>query len=147
MQSNVQTKSRRTTGGTVLITLGGIMLIGSAGAKFARIPKVTAQLGAYGFDGDKLMFIAALEVVCAVLFLVPRTRSFGLLMVSSFMGGAIATHMQHSESIIQPAFVLALLWLGAWLRHPELLRNLNSFTPTGTPLEQQRRRERALGRI
>ncbi len=137
----------RKTTGRVLIFLGGLMLIGSAGAKFAYVPKVVTELGAFGFEGNKLMFIAALEVVSAVLLLVPRTRSFGLLLVSSFMGGAIATHLQHSRSFLQPSIVLSILWLGVWLRHPEILWSLRSPADGSDQLARQEHRVRALGQI
>ena len=127
-ENSLISRKRRITG-KVLIALGGLMLIGSAGTKFAHVPAVVTQLGAMGFYGNRLMFVAVLEVVSALLFLVPVTRSAGLLLVSSFLGGAIATHLQHGQPIIQPSFVLILIWLGAWLRHPELLRSLASAMP------------------
>ena len=109
--------------GSILLTLGGLLLLGSAAAKLAHVPKVVAELGAMGFNGHKLTFIALLEVTSAVLFLVPFTRSVGLLLLSSFMGGVIATHLQHEpfRSIVGPSAFLALLWLGAVLRHGEVL--------------------------
>jgi hypothetical protein len=111
--------------GSALILLGGLVLIGSAGAKFAHIPPVVTELGGFGFEGNKLTLIAIVEVLSALLFLVPFTRSAGLLLVSSFMGGAIATHIQHGQSPLQPAVVLCLIWLGAWLRHPKTLWSLS----------------------
>jgi hypothetical protein len=109
--------------GSVLITLGGLLLLGSAAAKLAHVPRVVAELGAMGFEGHKLTFIALLEVASAVLFLVPFTRPVGLLLVSSFMGGVIATHLQHEpfRSIVGPSVILVLLWLGTALRHREVL--------------------------
>ncbi len=123
---DVSSSRKRRITGNVLMVLGGVMLIGSSSAKFAHVPAVVNQLGAMGFTGNRLMFIAVLEIASAVLFLIPLTRSGGLLLVSSFMGGAIATHLQHGESIVQPSFVLLLIWLGTWLRHPVILRSLNS---------------------
>ena len=117
-------KGKRFVIGKVMIVMSSLMLMVSAGAKFAHIPKVTTDLGAMGFDEGKLMFIATLEVLSALLFLIPATRSIGLLLVSSFLGGAIATHLQHGHSIVQPAFVLFLIWLGTWLRHPQILWSL-----------------------
>jgi hypothetical protein len=125
---NVSIGKKRRTFGTVLVNMGGVMLIGSAAAKFAHVPQVVSQLGAMGFDGSRLTFIAGLEVLSAVLFLVPFTRSLGLLLVSSFLGGAIATHLQHSQPIVQPALVLFLMWLGTWLRHPQILWSLAGNT-------------------
>jgi DoxX-like protein len=107
--------------GAILMTLMAVLLLASASTKFAQIPPVVTQLAADGIADKRLTFVAVLEFLSAVLFLVPRTRSIGLLLVSAFLGGAIATHLQHSKSIIGPSVVLALFWLGAWLRHPELL--------------------------
>jgi DoxX-like family len=119
-------KTRQLVGNLVII-LGGLILLGSAAAKLAHVPKVVFQLGSMGFDGNKLMFIALLEVVSALLFLIPFTRSIGLLLVSSYLGGAIATHLQHDQPMIQPAFVLVFIWFGAWLRHQGVLWSFASF--------------------
>ena len=92
-----------------------------------------------GFKGGKLELIAGLEVVSALLFLLPSTRSFGLLLVSAYMGGAIATHVQHDQlHLAAPASaVLCLIWLGAWLRHPEILWSLDrrADDSAGLPVE------------
>jgi hypothetical protein len=115
-------KTRRTIG-TTLIVLGGALLLGSAGAKLAHVPQVVAQMNSVGFSGEKVTFVAILELVSALLFLIPATRSAGLLLVSSFLGGAIATHLQHGQPILPPSIMLILLWVGAWLRHPIILWN------------------------
>jgi len=118
---------KRQIAGNVVIILGSLILFGSAAAKLGHVPKVVSQLGAMGFDGNKLMFIGLLEVVSALLFLIPLTRSIGLLLVSAYLGGAIATHMQHDQPMIQPAFVLALIWFGTWLRHRDVIWSYASF--------------------
>jgi uncharacterized membrane protein YphA (DoxX/SURF4 family) len=112
-------KSRRVAG-NILIFLLGLLLVASAGAKFAHVPKVIEQMGLMGLEGWRLIFVAFLEVGSAALLLLPVTRSAGLLLASSFMGGAIATHLEHSQPIIQPSMFLGLLWLGVWLRHPQI---------------------------
>ena len=112
---------KRKNAGVGLIILSSILLLGSATAKLAQVAPVMNQLAAQGFSPGKVMFIALLEVLSALLFLIPVTRSAGLLLMSSFLGGAIATHLQHSQSIAGPSVVLLLIWLGTWLRHPEVL--------------------------
>ena len=98
------------------------LLVASATAKLAQAPKaVITQMAGLGFDGGKLVFIAVLEIMSALLFAYPRTRTFGLLMVSAYLGGAIAAHIGHDQTGLQPAIVLALIWLGTWLRYPEML--------------------------
>jgi hypothetical protein len=110
---------KKQTAGNIVITPLGILLLGSAAAKFAHIPKVVTQMAAMGFSGNKLLFIALLELVSAALFLLPLTRSIGLLLVSSYLGGAIATHVQHDQPILVPSILLLVIWLGVWLRHRE----------------------------
>jgi DoxX-like family len=126
MQTNNEpiSKHRRILGNVVVFSCG-LLLVGSAAAKFAHVPRVVGQLGAMGFDGNRLMLIAVLETITAVLFLMRPARSAGLLLVSAFLGGAIATHIQHGHSPAQPIFFLSLLWLGTWLRHPEILWSVN----------------------
>jgi hypothetical protein len=111
----------RRRAGAVLITVVGFLLLGSAAVKFAHVPPVVAQLAASGFGGHNVTFIALLEALSALLFVIRTTRSAGLLLVSAFLGGAIATELQHSHSIFGPSAVLVLAWFGAWLRHREIL--------------------------
>jgi hypothetical protein len=130
-------KGRRIAG-LVLICLGSIVLIGSAGAKFAHVPKVVNELGAMGFENGRLTMIAVAEVISALLFLLPITRSVGLLLASAYMGGAIATHVQHGQPFIQPAMILTIIWAGAWLRHPQVLWSMNqASTPSYSALQPQ----------
>jgi len=108
--------------GNRLTYLLSFLLLASATAKLAQAPKVViTQMAGLGFDGGKLVFIAVLEIISALLFAYPRTHTFGLLMVSAYLGGAIAAHIGHDQTGIQPAIVLALVWLGTWLRNPEVL--------------------------
>jgi hypothetical protein len=129
--TNASTSNRaRSPVGNILIYLLGALLVGSAIAKFAQVPNVVSQLGAMGFDGGRLTLIAVLEITSAILFMVPRTRAIGLLLLSAYLGGAIATHLGHGQPPSQPAFVLVLAWLGAWLRHPEILWSLTQSKPS-----------------
>jgi hypothetical protein len=113
-------KARRSAGGTLIYLVGGVLLASSA-VKFAHVPKVVNEFGSMGFEGTKLTLSATLEIISAALLLVKTTRSLGLIMVSAYMGGAIATHLQHAQSPASPAFVLALTWIGVWLRHPAVV--------------------------
>ena len=131
---------RRYLAGNILVYFGSIVLLGSAMAKIAQVPRVVAELGAMGFDRGKLIAIAILEITSALFFLYLPTRSLGLLLVSAYLGGAIATHVGHGSSGIQPAVVLSLLWLGAYLRHPVMLWSIPSHPegPAESPLEVRR---------
>lgn len=135
---NESVSRTRRKAGSVLITLGAVLLLASGAAKLAHVPPVVAQLSAMGFDGGKLTFVGLLEVFSAALFLIPATRSAGLLFVSSFLGGAIATHLQHAEPIAGPSVILSLLWFAAWLRHPQIFWSW-PLTRSASPAAASRR--------
>ena len=117
---------KKHTAGNIVIALTGLLLLGSAVAKLVHIPNVEMQMAAIGFGGNKLLFIGVLELGSAALFLLPLTRSIGLLLVSSYLGGAIATHVQHDKPIFVPSILLLVIWLGVWLRHREALWSFRS---------------------
>ena len=122
-------RSARRIAGIILIYLPGLLLAVSALMKFAGVPGVVRQMAAAGFAGPKLMLIASLEILSAALFLLRRTRSLGLLLVSSYLGGALCSHVQASDYLraLPSAILLALAWTGAALRHRQTLW---SFTQT-----------------
>jgi hypothetical protein len=105
--------------GNFLVLLLSLLLTGSAIAKLIPVPKVAEQMALVGFSGGRLTFIAVLEIASALLFAFPRTRFFGLLMTSAYLGGAIAAHMGHGQLGWQPAVILGLVWLAARLRWRE----------------------------
>ena len=111
--------------GRLLSYFLSLLLTGSAIAKFLSVPKVAEQMAVVGFAGGRLTFIAALEITSALLFAFPRTRFFGLLMVSAYLGGAIAAHVGHGQLGWQPAAVLAMVWLATLLSRREAYRSGN----------------------
>ena len=106
----------------MLTMLAGLLLVASGTAKLIGVASVVRQLEAYGFV-HTVPLVAALELASGLLFLAPRTRSFGILLASAFLGGAIATHVQHAEAAqnLPAVLVLTLMWTGTWLRHPVTL--------------------------
>lgn len=111
--------------GNALIYFLSFVLVGSAAAKLLPVQAVAVHMAPLGFYGGKLIFIAILEIASSLLFAYRRTRSFGLLMISAYLGGAIATHVGHDQLPLQPAIVLALIWLSIWLRYPQVFSRAN----------------------
>lgn len=113
----------RALAGNLLMALPALGLAGSSLVKFAQVPGVVHKMALLGFGGGKLTLIAALEMVSVLLFVYPRTRSFGLLFLSAFLGAAVCVHVQVGQfgDAGGPAVFLTLAWVGTWLRHPEML--------------------------
>lgn len=114
--------------GNFLIGLCSFLLFFSASLKFAHVPKVVAQMASMGYRDDLLLLVAVLETLTATIFLVPALRSVGVLVFSSYLGGAIASHVASGQyrAVVTPMVCLTLAWLGTWLRHPQALWTFKS---------------------
>ncbi|NBP28817.1 MAG: DoxX family protein, partial [Flavobacteriia bacterium] len=70
------------------------------------------------------LLIGVVELICLILFIIPRTGVLGTLLLSAYMGGAIATHLEHGESILAPCMVQTVLFLVAFYRFEDLRKTL-----------------------
>jgi len=106
----------KTIAGWVLHGLvgGSMLLAGSAKVLGLFPPEQVAKLGL----GVPIQVIGAGELVSAVLLLVPRAASLGVLLTSGFWGGTICLHMSKGEPFVLQSVVLLLTWVGAYLRVP-----------------------------
>lgn len=120
-------KYRQIAGWVVLVLVAIVMLFAGAGKLFGFAPqRVMEQLNSYGLD-DEIVIVGLAEVVSAVMLVIPRTWSLGILVTSSFWGGAIVAHLTADDyaSTAAPVVLLILTWVGSWLRHPQ---TFSSFT-------------------
>ncbi len=65
--------------------------------------------------------IGIAELFCVLVYFIPKTRVLGAILVTGYLGGAIATHVQKSElAAITPFLIAVMLWGGLFLREPRL---------------------------
>jgi hypothetical protein len=107
--------------GLVLHILIAALMIFAASGKLLGPPppEVLELLRKAGLD-QQLKLIGTGELVTAILLLIPWTSSLGVLLASGFWGGAICTHMSMHQSYTFESILLALTWVGALLRLPEM---------------------------
>jgi len=81
----------------------------------------TTQLG---YRADTVLWIGMVELVCVGLYLVPRTSVLGALLLTGYLGGAIATHVRVGSPLLShtlfPIYVALVLWGGLYLRESRL---------------------------
>lgn len=108
-----------------VLTAAALLLLGaSAIDKISGSAHSLEMTRYFGISPETYRLLGIIELASAVLFVVPRTGMLGLLLLSSYLGGAIATHLQHGQSVIFPAAIEALVWITAIIRFPELLQRL-----------------------
>ncbi len=94
---------------------GSFMLITNPGA-------VAKGLVEHGYPSQLASTILALEIGCAVIYAVPQTAVLGAILMTGYLGGAVATHVRIGESPhwVAPVVVGVLAWLGLFLRDKRL---------------------------
>jgi len=112
--------------GNILIAIGGSVMLFSGSLKAAHVPLVVAEMTSLGLAGWKLELVASLELLSGFLFVVPRLRSLGLPVASAYLGAAIACHVRADQyfAVLPTMAIMGCCWLGAALRHPQLLWSL-----------------------
>ena len=108
----------KTTGLVLHILIGGLLIFTGTRKVVGSVPP--EALVKFGL-GEQMRLIGAGALLTALLLLIPRTSSLGVLLTSSFWGGAICIHMAHGEPYLFQAVLLVLSWVGAYLRNPATL--------------------------
>jgi len=111
-----------------LTGLVGLLFIASALGKFITAENSEQALlsAKMGVSFGVIKYIATIEIMAAVLFLIPRTGILGFCLLTAYMGGAIATHLTHGVSVAAPCVILAFVWIVGLIRFPEIGQRLLS---------------------
>lgn len=108
----------------VLTSLVALVFLGSAIGKFSGNEEALKMASNFGLDAKTYIWIGIVELVCLVLFVIPRTGVIGAMLLAAYMGGAIATHLEHGESIVAPCIIQTVVFLVSFYRFPSLRNQL-----------------------
>jgi hypothetical protein len=110
--------------GRIISALPVLMLV-FAGAvpKFLKPAGVLEQFARLGYPENIILGIGILELACTVVYAIPRTSVLGAILLTGYLGGAVATHVRVGDplfNVITPAVLGALVWGGLYLRDVRL---------------------------
>jgi len=100
----------------LFLLVDGIMKL----VKPAPVVEATVHLG---YSENVIIPLGIVLLVCTVLYLIPRTSVLGAILLTGYLGGAVATHVRAGEglfSIVFPVIFGVLIWLGLYLRDDRL---------------------------
>lgn len=101
----------------ILITL---LLSMSATMKLVGGPEVEEGIGHLGLPQSMMTPLAILEIVCALIFVIPVTSVTGAILLVGYLGGAICTHWRVGDPVYTQIVLGLLVWLSVYLREPRL---------------------------
>lgn len=83
--------------------------------------EASAQIG---WAVDSVFTIGVIEATCVLLYIVPQTAVLGALLLTGYLGGAIATHLRIGSPmfthVLFPTYIAALVWGGLYVRDARL---------------------------
>ena len=115
---------KRSIAGYVLTGLVALFLTFDTVMKMLQLAPAMQGTIELGYPASTVLTIGLIQLVCLVLYLVPRTSVLGALVLTGYLGGAIATHVRVGSPLpthtLFPIYVALMVWGGLYLRESRL---------------------------
>ena len=114
--------------GRILSTLAVLFFVMDGLMKLFKPAFVVAATLQLGYPESMIVGIGATLLLCTLLYVIPRTAVLGAILVTGYLGGAVASNVRagtHLFNIAFPVIMACLVWAGLWLRD----RNVRSLLP------------------
>jgi hypothetical protein len=109
--------------GRILSTLAGAFMLLDGVMKLVKPSFVVKATTDLGLSEQVIVPLGIVLTACTVLYIIPQTAVLGALVLTGYLGGAVATHVFARHGAFQIAFPIifaAILWSGLYLREPRL---------------------------
>ena len=121
MASNIQNPVSRGAlwGGRIMSWLPALFLLVDGVMKLFKPAVVVEATVKLGYPENTIVPIGIVLTVCTILYLIPRTAVLGAILLTGYLGGAVATHVRVGEGLFPVSFPIIfgiLLWGGLYLR-------------------------------
>jgi hypothetical protein len=77
-----------------------------------------------GYPASAVITIGLVELVCIAIYVIPRTSLLGAILLTGYLGGAIASQVRVGNPLFShvlfPTYVAAMIWGGLYLRDARL---------------------------
>jgi DoxX-like family len=110
--------------GRIMSALPALFLVMDGVMKLMKpdfVVKATIQLG---FPESVIVPLGIVVLVCVILYVIPRTAVLGAILLTGYLGGAVATHVRAGDPLFShalfPVYFGILLWGGLYLREERL---------------------------
>ena len=125
-------------GGWVMSGLFIAFMLMDATMKLLALPVVLETSGPLGFPGETMArVLGALLLACTLLFAVPRTTVLGAILLTGYLGGAVATHVRVGNPlfthVLFGVYLGVLMWGGLYLRDARIHALISWRAPSRRP--------------
>jgi hypothetical protein len=127
MQMETQTAStskKRLWTGRIISGLVALFLLVDSVMKVMKAPVAVQGTIQLGYPESTVFGIGAVLLVSTLLYVIPRTAILGAILLTGYLGGAIATNVRVGNPLFSyvlfPVYVAVLIWGGLFLRDGQL---------------------------
>lgn len=107
--------------GRVLSGLVVLMLLMGVIMSLMKNPQAIEGMKKFGWPEHLATTLGIVELACAVLYAIPATSVLGAILLTGWLGGAVATHLRVEDPGAAFAVVVGIVvWLALFLREPRL---------------------------
>jgi hypothetical protein len=110
--------------GRILSGVISALLAADATFKLLEVPQVIEGSANLGYPPGTIFPMGAILLASVLIYVVPRTSAFGALLITGYLGGAIATHFRVEDPLLThtlfPIYVAIVVWAGLVLRDERL---------------------------
>jgi DoxX-like protein len=113
-----------TWSGRVMTLIVVLFLLFDAVIHLMNIAPVVQAFAELGMPDSKAMTIGVLELFCLVVYLIPQTAVLGAILLTGYLGGAVAMQTRIGSPlfglVLFPVYLGLLVWGGLYTREPRL---------------------------
>jgi len=129
---------KRLWSGYILTALIALFLLFDSSVKILRLTPAMDANARLGYPPSVILPIGIAELICLILFIVPRTSIFGAILLTGYLGGATATQVRLEDPwFFFPIVIGMLAWGGLFLRdarlRPLILLSIDDVTKRERP--------------
>jgi hypothetical protein len=113
----------RLRAGRILSAVPALFFLVDGGMKLLKPPVVIESTIQLGYPESAIVGLGVVLLVCTALYVIRRTAIVGAVLLTGYLGGAVATHVRMSGpwfTILFPVFLGAIAWVGLYLRDVRL---------------------------
>ncbi len=134
MQATIQTapvSAKTLWAGRIMSGLPALFLLLDGVGKLIKPAPVVEGTLRLGYPESVIIPLGIVLLACTLVYVIPRTSVLGAILLTGYLGGAVATHVRAGDGwfpILFPVILGALLWGGLYLRD----ERLRALIPTGS---------------
>ena len=110
--------------GRIVSAIAVLFLLMDGVMKVMQLTPVMESFEKLGYPTNVALSLGILQLVCVICYVIPRTSILGAILLTGYLGGAVATHVRVGDPLFShvlfPVYLGILVWGGIWFRNERL---------------------------